>query len=189
MKIMAFHPITSWQIDQETMETERYLIFEGSKITADDDCTHEIKICLLVWRKAMRNLAVFLKAEILLCRKKFSIMKAMLSPVVMYGCDSCTIKNGDQWRIDGFELWCWTRLLRVPWTTRRSNKSMLKEINLEYSLEGAMLKLKLQYFGQLMWRNYSLEKILLQGKIEGRRRRGWWRMRRLDGITNSMDMS
>ena len=137
------------------------LYFGGSKITADDYCTHEIKTCLLVWREAMRNLAAFLKAEILLCRKKFTIIKAMIFPVVMYGCDSWTIKNGDQWRTDGFELWFWTRLLRVPWTTRRSNKSMLKEINLEYSLEGAMLKLKLQYFGQLMWRNYSLEKILL----------------------------
>ena len=130
-------------------------------------------------KKSYENLAAFLKAEILLCRKKFSIMKAMLSPVVMYGCDSCTIKNGDQWRIDGFELWCWTRLLRVPWTTRRSNKSMLKEINLEYSLEGAMLKLKLQYFGQLMWRNYSLEKpyywerLKAGGEEDDRRWDGW----------------
>ena len=161
---MASGLITSWQIDGETMETVTEFISFSSKISVDGDCTHEIKICLLVWRKAMRNLAVFLKAEILLCRKKFSIIKGMIFPVVMYGCDSWTVKNGDWWRIDGFELWCWTRLLRVPWTTRTSNKSMLREINLEYSLGGPMLKLKLQYFGQLMWISYSLEKTLLTGK-------------------------
>ena len=187
MKIMAFGPITSWQIDGETMETVRDFIFGSSKTTGNDDCSHEIKRCLLVWRKVMTSLAAFLKAEILLCWKSSVQTKLWFFPVVIYGCESWSIKNGEKWRTEGFELWCWTRLLRVPRTTRRSNKSMLKEINLEYSLEGSMLELKLQYLGQLMWRTYSLEKTLLLGTIEGRRRGGWQRMRwLLDGITDSM---
>ena len=154
------------------METVRDFIFRGSKITADDDCSHEIKIGLLFWRKCMTNLYNFFKSREITLLKKFSIIKAKIFPVVMYGCDSCTIKNGEQWRIDGFELWCWTRLLKVPWTAKRSNQSILNEINPEYSLEGLMLNLKIQYFGQLMWRTDSLKKTLLLWKIEGRRRRG-----------------
>ena len=148
----------------------------------------KLKHACLFEEKLWKPSSIFKSRDITL-PKKFNIIKAMMFPIVMYGCESWTIKNGEWWRTDSFELSYWTRLLRVPWTTRRSNKSMLKEINLEYSLEGAMLKLKLQYFGQLMWRNYSLEKILLLGKIEGRRRRGWWRMRRLEGITDLMDIS
>ena len=123
MKIMAFGPITSWQIDGEITETVRNFIFGGSKITADDDCSHEIKRCLLIWSKTVTNLRKIFKSREITLLKKFSIIKAMIFPVVIYGCDSCTIKNGEQWRIDGFELWCWTRLLRVPWTARRPTQS------------------------------------------------------------------
>ena len=189
-KIMASGPITSWQIDGETMETVTEFIFLGSKITADGDCSHEIKRHLLLGRKAMTNLDSILKSRDITLSAKVCLVKAMVFPVVMYGCESWTIKKAEHWRIAAFELWCWKRLLRVPWTARRSNQSILKEISPEYSLEGLMLKLKLQYFGHLMqWRTDSLEKILMLGKFEGRRRRGWQRMWWLDGITDSMDMS
>ena len=170
-KIMACSPIISWQIDGETMETVRDLIFLGSRITAGGDCSHKIKRCLLFGRKAMTNLDSILKSRDITLPTKVSIVKAMVFPVVMCQCESWTIKKAEHLRIDVFELSCW-RLLRVPWTARRSNQSILKEINPEYSLEGLMLKLKLQYFGHLMWRAKSLEKTLMLGKIEGRRRRG-----------------
>ena len=189
-KIMASSPITSWQTDGETMETVTNCIFGGSKITADGDCSHEIKRCLLLERKAMTNLDSILKSRDVTLLTKVRLVKAMIFPVVMYGCKSWTIiKKAEHWRTDAFELWCWRRLLKVPWTARRSNQSILKKINLEYSLEGLMLKLKLQYFGHLMWRTNSLEKTLMLGKTEGKRRRGWQRMRWLDGITDSMDIS
>ena len=181
--------ITSWQIDGETMETVRDFIFLGSKITVDRDCSHEIKRHLFFGRKAMTNLDNILKNRDITLLTKIRIVKAMVFPVVMYGCESWTIRKAEHWRIDGFELWCWRRLLRVPWTARRSNQSILKEINPKYSLEKLMLKLKLQYFSHLMRRAESLEKTPMLGKIEGRRRRGWQRMRWLDGIINSMDMS
>ena len=185
-KIVASSPITSWQIDTETMETVRNFTFLGSKIIADGDCSHEIKRHLLLGRKAMTNLDSILKSRDITLLTKVHLVRAMVFPVVMYGCESWTTKKVECWRIDAFELWCWRRLLRVPWTARRSNQSILKEINPEYSLEGLMLKLKLQYFGHLMRRTDSLEKILMLGKTEGRRR-GRQRMRRLDGITNLMD--
>ena len=163
--------------------------FLGLQITADGNCSHEIKRCLLLGRKAMTNLDSILKSRDITFPKKVCLVYAMVFPVVMYGCESWTIKKAEHRRIDVFELWCWRRLLRVPWTARRSNQSILKETNPEYSLEGLMLKLKLQYFGHLMQRTDSLEKTLMLGKIEGRRRRGWQRMRWLDGITNSTDMS
>ena len=147
---MASSPITSWQIDGEKMEIERDFILGGSHITADGDCSHEIKGCLLLGRKAMTNLDSILKSRDIISPAKFHLVKAMVFPVVMYGCDSWTIKKSEHWRIDAFELWCWRRLLRVPWTARGSNQSILKEIGPEYSLEGLMLKLKLQYFGHLM---------------------------------------
>ena len=165
------------------------LYFFGSKIIADGECSHEIKRCLLLGRKAMTNLDSILKSRDITLPTKVHLVKAMVFPVVMYGCETWTIKKAETWRIDAFELWCWRRLLRVPWTAKRSNQSILKEINPEYSLEGLMLKLKLQYFGYLMRRADSFEKTLMLGKIEGRRRRGWQRMRWLDGITGSMDMS
>ena len=186
---MASSPITSLQIDGETMETVSDFVFLGSKITADGDCSHEIKKRLLLGRKAMTNLDNILKSRDITLPTKIHLVKAMVFPVVMYGCESWTIRKAECWRIDAFELWCWRRLLRVPWTARRSNQSILKEISSEYSLEGLMLKLKLQYFGHLMWRTDSLEKTLMLGKIEGRRIRGWQRMRWLDGITNLMEMS
>ena len=164
-------------------------IFLGSKITADGDCSHEIKRRLLLGRKAMTNLDSILKSRDITLPKKVCLVKAVVFPVVMYGCESWTIKKAEHQIIDAFELWCWRRLLRIPWTARRSNQSILKEINLEYSLEGLMLKLKCQYFCHLIWRSNSLEKTLMLGKIEGRRRRGWQRMRWLDGIIDSMDMS
>ena len=164
-------------------------IFGGSKITADGDCSHEIKRCLLLGRKAMTNLDCILKSRDIILPTKVRLVKAMVFPVVAYGCESWTIKKAECQRINAFELWCWRRLLRVPWTSRRSNQSILKEISPEYSLEGLMLKLKLQYFGHLMWRTVSLEKTLMLRKTGGRRRRGRQRMRWLDGITNSMDMS
>ena len=170
-KIMASGPITSWQIDGETVETVSDFIFWGSKITADGDCSHEIKRCLLLGRKVMINLDSILKSRDITLPKKVGLVKAMVFPVVMYGCESWTIKKAE-FQIDAFELWCWRRLWRVPWTARRSNQSILKEISPEYSSEGLMLKLKLQYFGHLMQRTDSLEKTLMLGKIEGRRRRG-----------------
>ena len=165
------------------------LFFGGSKITADGDCSHEIKRCLLLERKVMTNLDSILKSRDITLPTKVCLIKAMVFPVVMYGCESWTIKKPEHWRIDGFELWCWRRLLRVPWTARRSNQSIVK-ISPGCSLEGLiLLKLKLQYFGHLMQRADSFEKTLMLGKIEGRRRRGWRRMRWLDGITDLMDMS
>ena len=164
------------------------LYFLGSKITADGDCSHEIKRCLLLGRKAMTNLDSILKSRDIILPTKVHIVKALVFPVVMCGCDSWTIKKAEHWRIDAFELWCWRRLLRVPWTARRSNQSILKEISPEYSLEGLMLKLKLQYFGHLTQRTDSLEKTLMLWKTEDRRRR-WQRMSWLDGITDSMDLS
>ena len=169
-KIMASGPITSWQIDGEIKETVSDFIFRVSKITADADCSHEIKRCLLLGRKAMAKLDSILKSRETTLLKKVRLFKAMVFPVVMYGCESWTIKKAEHRRIDAFELWCWRRLLRVPWIARRSNQSILKEIKPEYSLEGLMLKLKLQNFGLLMQRADSLEKTLMLGKIEGRRR-------------------
>ena len=156
---------------------------------ADGNCSREIKKHLLLGRKAMTNLDSILKSRDITLSTKVHLIKAMVFPVVMYGCESWTIKKTECWRIDAFELWCWKRLLRVSWTARRSNQSILKEISPECSLEGLMLKLKLQYYGHLMRRTDSFVKTLMLGKIEGRRRRGWQRMRWLDGITDSTDMS
>ena len=161
----------------------------GSKITADGDCSHEIKRCLLLGRKVMPNLNSILKSRDIALPTKVHLVKAMVFPVVMYVCESWTIKKAEFWRIDAFELWCWGRLLWVPWTARRYNLSILKEISPGCSLEGLMLRLKLQYFGYLMWRVDSLEKTLMLGGIGGRRRRRRQRMRWLDDITDSMDMS
>ena len=169
MKIMASRPITSWQIDRETMETVTDLIFFGSKITADGDCSHEIKRHLLLGRKAMTNLDSILKSRDVTLPTKVCLVKAMVFPVVMHGCESWTIKKAECQRIDAFELWCWRRLLTIPWRTKRSNQSILKKINPEYSLKVLILKLKLQYFGHLMRRADSLEKTVMLGKIEGRR--------------------
>ena len=185
-KIMACRPIISWKIEGETVAD---FIFLGSKITVDGDCSHEIKRCLLLGRKVMTNLDGILKSKDIPLSTKVCLVKAMVFPVVMYRCKSWTIKKAEGRRIDTFELWCCRRLLRVPWTTRRSNQSILKEISPGISLEGLMLKLKLQYFGQLMRRVVSLEKTLMLGGIGGRRRRGRQRMRWLDGITDSMDVS
>ena len=171
MKIMDSGPITSWQIDGETMETVRGFIFLGSKVTVDRDCSHEIKRHLLLGRKAMTNLDSILKSRDISLPTKVHLVKAMVFLVVMYGCDSWTIKKVEHSRIDAFELWYWRRLLRVPWTARRSNRFILNGISPEYSLEELMLKLKLQYF-HLMQRADSLEKTLMLGKIEGGRRRG-----------------
>ena len=172
MKIMASGLITLWQINGETMETVTEIILLGSKITADGDCSHEIKRHLLLGRKVMNNLGSILKSRDITLPTKVHLVKAMVFPVVMYGCESWTIKKTERQRIDAFELWCWRRLLRVPWTARRSNQSTLKEISTDYSLEGLMLKLKLQSFGHLMQRTDSFEKTLMLGKIEGERRRG-----------------
>ena len=173
-KVMASSPISSWQIDGETMETVTDFIFLSSKISIDGECSCEIKRCLLLGRKAMTNLDSIFKSIDITLPTKVHLVKAMAFPVVMYGCESWTKRNlNEHRRIDAFELWCWRRLLRVPWTARRSDQSILKEISPEYSLEGPMLKLKLQYFGHLMWRTDSLEKTLMLGKIEGGRRRGW----------------
>ena len=188
-KIMASGPITSWQIDGETMETVADFILGGSKITADGDCSHEIKRRLLLGRKVMINLDSILKSRDITMPTKVCLVKAMVFPVVMYKCESWTIKKAERRRIDAFELWCWRRLLRVPWTARRPNQSILKEIRSGCSLEGLMLKLKLQYFVHLTQRADSFEKTLMLGKIEGRRRRGRQRMRWLNGTTDSMDMS
>ena len=186
-KIMVSSPITSWQMGKNG-NSDR-LVFLRSKITVEGDCSHEIKRHLLLGRKAMINLDNRLKNRHITLLTKIHLVKTMVFPVIMYGCESWTIEKAEWWRIDAFELWCWKRLLRVPWTARRLNKSILKKINPEYSLERLMLKLKLQHFGHLMQRTNSLEKTLMLGKIEGRRRRGWQRMRWLDGITDSMDMS
>ena len=185
---MASGPITSWQIDGETVETVADFIFLGSKSTADGDCSHEIKRHLLFGRKVVTNLDSILKSRDITLPTKVHLVKAMVSPVIMYGCESWTVKKAEHQRTDAFELWCWRRLLRVPWTTRRSNQSILKEISPRCSLEGLMLKLKLQYFGHPMQRANSFEKTLMMGKIEGRRRRVRQRMRWLDGIIDSMDM-
>jgi len=179
-KIMASRPIISWQIHGVTMGTGRDFIFLGSKITADGDCSHEFKRHLLLGRKAITNLNSILKSRHYFANK--GLVKAMVFPVVMYGCESWTVKKAECWRTDVFKLWCWRRLLKVSWTAKRSNQSILKEINQEYSLEGLMLKLKLQYFGHLMRRAYSLEKTRILGKIEGKRRMIQQRMV-LDGIT------
>ena len=174
---MASGPITSRQIDGETMESVTDFLFLGSKITADGDCSHEIKRCLLLGRKAMTNLDNILKGRDITLLTKVHLVKAMVFPVVTYGCESWTIKRAERQRIDAFEPCCCRKLLRVPWTARRSNLSILKEISFEYSLEGLMLKLKLQYFCHLMQRTDSLEKTMMLGKIEVRRRRGQQRMR------------
>ena len=170
--IMASSPVTSWQIDGVTMETVTDFIFLVSKITVDGDCSHEIKRHLLLGRKAMTNLDSILKSRDVILSTKVCQVKAMVFPVVAVMYENWSIKKAERQRTDAFELWCWTRLLRVPWTARRSNQSILKEINPQYSLEGLMLKLKLQYFGHLMQRTDSLGKPLMLGKIEGRRRRG-----------------
>ena len=180
---MACGPITSQQIDGNS---ER-LYFGGSKVIADGDCSHEIKWCLLLGRKAMTKLGSILNSKDITLPTKVHLVKAMVFPGVMHGCESWTVKKAKHWKIDAFELWCWRRLLTVPWTAWRSNQSILKEISPKYSLEGLMLKLKLQYFGHLMGRTNSFEKILMLGKIEGRRRKERQRMRWLDGITDSLD--
>ena len=186
-KIMASGPITSWQIDKKNVETVSDFNFLGSKINVDSDCSHEIKRSLLLRRIAMTKLDNVLKSRDISLPTKVLILKAMVFSVVMYGCESWIIKKAEHQRIDSFELWCWRRLLRVLWTTKKSNQSILKEINPEYSLE--VLVLKLQYFGHLMQTTDSLYKTLMLGKIEGKRRRGQQRMRWLDGITDSMDMT
>ena len=185
---MASGPITSYQIDGETMETVKEFILGASKITADGDCSPEIKKRLLLGRKVTTNLDSILKSRDITLPTKVRLVKAMVFPVVMYGCESWTVKKAEPRRIAAFELWYWRRLLRVPWTARWSTQSVLKEISPECSLEVLMLKLKFQHFGHLMGRANSLEKTLMLGKIEGRRRRRQ-RTRWLDGITNSMDMS
>ena len=172
-----------------TVETLADFILGGSKITADGDCSHEIKRCLLLGRKVMTNLDNILESRDVTLPTKVRLVKAMVFPVVIDGCESWTVKKAECRKIDAFELWCWRRLLRGPWTARRSNQSILKEINPGCSLEGLMLKLKLQYFGHLMRRGDSFEKTLMLGGIGGRRRRGRQRMRWLDGITDSMGMS
>ena len=186
---MASGPITSWQIDGNKMKTVPNFIFLGPKITADGDCSYEIKRRLLLGRKAMKILDSLLKHRDMTLPAKLHLVKSIVFPVVMYGCESWTIKKAEHQRVDAFELWCWRRLLRVPWTARSSNQYILKEISPEYSLERLILKPKLQYFGHLMQRTDSLEKTLMLGKIEGRRKRGQQRMRWLACITNSMDMS
>ena len=188
-KIMASSPITSWEIDGETVETVADFIFEGSKITADGDCSHEIKTCLLFGKKVVTNLDSILKSRDITLSTKVHLVKAMIFPVVMYGCESWTIKKTEHQRIDAFELWCWRRLLRVPWTAKRSNQSILKEICPRCSLEGLILKLKLKILWPLDVKSWLIWKDPDVGKVESRRRRGWQRMRWLDGITGSMDVS
>src|SRR5574338_1662713 len=185
-EIMASGPITSWEIDGETVAD---FIFGGSKITADGDCSHEVKRCLLLGRKVMTDLDSIFESRDITLPTKVHLVKAMVFPVFMYGCESWTVKKAEHRRIDAFELWCSRRLLRVPWTARRSNQSIVKEIGPGISLEGMMRRLKLQYFGHLMRRVDSLEKTLTLGRIGGKRRRGRQRMRWLDGITDSMDVS
>ena len=184
MKIMASSPITSWKTDGKTMQRVRDYF-----LGLQNHCSHEIKRFLLLGRKVMTNLDSIFKSRDITLPIEVHLVKAMVFPVVMYGCEGWTIKKAERQRIDAFELWCWRRLLRVPWTARTSNQSILKEISPNYSLEGLMLKLKCQYFGHLMQRTDSLEKTLMLGKTEDRRRRGRQRTRWLDGITDSMDMS
>ena len=184
---MASGPITSWEIDGEIVETLSDFILGGSKITADGDCSHEIKRPLLLGRKVMTKLDSILKSRDITLPTKVHLVKAMFFPVVMYGCEIWTVKKAEHWRIDAFELWYWRRLLRVPWTARRFNQSILKETSLGCSLEGLNLRLKFKFFGHLMQRFDSLERTLMLGGIGGRRRE-WQRMRWLDGITNSMHM-
>ena len=172
MKIMASGPITSWEIDGETMETVLEFILGGSKITADGDCSHEIKRRLLLGRKVMSNLDSIFKSRDITLPTKVRLVKAMVFPLVMYGCESWTVKKAEHQRIDAFKLWCWRRLLRVPWTARRSNPSILKEINPGITLEGMMLRLKLQYIGHLMQRVDSLANTLMLGGVGSRKRRG-----------------
>ena len=186
---MASGPIISWEIDGETVETVADFIFLGSKITTDGDCSHEIKRHLLLGRKVMTNLDSIFKSRDITLPTKVRLVKAMIFPVVMYGCESWTVKKAEHRRIDAFELWCWRRLLWVLWTARRSNQSILMETSPGCSLEGMMLRLKLQYFGHLLWRVDSLEKTLMLGGIGGKRIRGRHRMRWLDGIIDSMHMS
>ena len=171
-KIMAFGPITSWEIDGETVETRSDFIFLGPKITANGDCSHGIKRCLLLGRKVMTNLEIIFKSKDITLPIKVHLVKVMVCPVVLYGCESQTVKKAEHRRIDAFELRCWRRLLRVPWTARKANHSFLKGISPGCSLEGLMLRLKLQYFGHLMQRVDSLEKTLMLGGIGGRRTRG-----------------
>ena len=185
---MASGPITSWQKDGQTVETVIDFIFLVSKITADGDCSHEIKRCLLLGRKVMTNLDGILKSRDITLPTKVHLVKAIVFSVVMFGCESWTVKKAEHRRIDTFEVGCWRRLLRVPWTARSSNQSIWKQISPGCSLERLMLKLKLQYFGHLIWRADSLEKTLMLGKFEGRRRREWQRMRWLNGITDSINM-
>ena len=184
---MASGPTTSWEIDGETVETVSDFIFGGSKTTSDGGYSHEIKRRLLLGRKVMTNLDSILKSRDITLPTKIHLVNTMVFPVVMYECESWTVKKAEHWRIDAFELWCW-RLLRVPWTARRSNQSILKEISPGCSLEGLVLKLKLQYFGHLMWRADSFVKTVMLGKTGGRRRRGRQRMKWLDDITDLMDM-
>ena len=186
---MAFDPITTWQIEGEKVEVVTDFLFLGSKITVDDDYSHEKRGWLLLGRKAMTNLDSVLKSKDITLPAKVHIVKAVVFPMVMNSCERWTVKKAEHQRTDAFKLWCWRRLLKVPWTARGSNQSILKEINSEYSLEGLMLKPKLHYFCHLMQRGDSFEKTLMLGKIEGRRRRGQQRMRWLDGITNSMGMN
>ena len=188
-KLRSWHLVPSLHDKQMGKQWKQWqiLFWRGSEITADGDCSHEIKRHLLLGRKARINLDSIFKRRDITLPANVQLVKAMIFPVVMYGCESWTIKKAEHRRIDAFELWCWRRFLRVPWTTRRSNQSILKEISPEYSLEGLMLKPR--YFGHLMQRTDSFEKTLMLGKIEGRRRREWQRMRWLHGITNSMDMS
>ena len=183
MKIMASDPIISWEIDGERVEVSDFIL-GGSKITADGSYSHEIKRYLLLRRKVMINLESIFKSRDITLPTKVHLVKAMVFPVVMYGCKSWTVKKAERRRIDAFELWCWRRLLRVRWTARRSNQSILKEISPGISLKGLMLKLKLQYLGHLMRRVDSLEKTLMLGGIGGRRKRGRQRMRWLEGITD-----
>jgi len=187
--IMVSGLITSWEIDGETVETVSDFILGGSKITADGDCSHEIKRSLLLVRKAMTNLYSVFKSRDITLPTKVRVVKAMVFPVIMYGCESWTVKKAEHRRISAFEVQCWRRLLRVPWTARRSNQSILKEISPGCSFEGMMLKLKLQYCGYLMRKVDSLEKTLMLGGIGGRRRRRRQWMRWLDGITDSMEKS
>ena len=187
--IMTSGPITSWQIDGEKVETMIHFIFLGSKVTADGNCIHKLKRLLILGRKDMTNLDSVLKDRNITLQTKAPIVRAMVYLVIMYECERWTIKKAEHWRIDAFELWFWIRILRVSWTARWLKQSILKDINPEHSLEGLMLKLKFQYFGHLMWRTDSLEKTLMLGKIEGKRIRRWQRIRWLDGITDSMDVS
>ena len=183
---MASSPITAWQIEGEKVEVVTDFLFLESKITVSGRCSHEMRRWLLVGRKAMTNLDSALKSRDVILPTKVHIVKAMIFPVVMYGCESWTVNEAECQRIDALKLWCWRRLLKVPWTTKRSNQSILREINPDYSLERLMLKLNLQYFAHLMWTDDLLEKSLMMGKIEGRRRRGHQRMRWLGGITDAI---